>query len=226
MNSIPFGPAGNYKAIASYKMEKLHFHALLQGLNRLSEQDGAWSLPGVKESVINNLGGAWCAEWHAGPHPIPQISLHRTGVPHDSPLEDQSTWDFALIMPGKARRCYFIFYHRGELHAASQVQTGCALALAHEDLSQSGCMRATIGLPGLTKKRSKEKAARQAHQQWHAFDPWAWPSPACLIAYSICMMAGRVGRAVCASLDLLQLECNLAVGLQSSSARATHTAGP
>ena len=28
--------------------------------------------------------------------------LRRTGVPHDSPLEGQSTWDFALITPGSA----------------------------------------------------------------------------------------------------------------------------
>ena len=35
--------------------------------------------------------------------------LHRTGAPHDSPLklEGQSPWDFALITPGKARRCLF-----------------------------------------------------------------------------------------------------------------------
>ena len=39
--------------------------------------------------------------------PISCASLlaQRTGVPHDSPLEGQSPWDFALITPGKARRC-------------------------------------------------------------------------------------------------------------------------
>ncbi len=34
--------------------------------------------------------------------------LHRTGVPHDSPLEGQSPWDFALITPGVA---YFVLFH-------------------------------------------------------------------------------------------------------------------
>ena len=38
-----------------------------------------------------------------------QACLHKTGVPHDSPLEGQSPWDFALITPGKARRCLFYF---------------------------------------------------------------------------------------------------------------------
>ena len=38
-----------------------------------------------------------------------QVCLQKTGVPYDSPLEGQSPWDFALITPGKARRCLFYF---------------------------------------------------------------------------------------------------------------------
>ena len=42
-----------------------------------------------------------------------QACLHKTGVPHDSPLEGQSTWDFALTTPGKATRCLFNFLSPG-----------------------------------------------------------------------------------------------------------------
>ena len=42
-----------------------------------------------------------------GPTYSPIACLHRTGVPCDSPLEGQAMWYFAVIMPGKARRCLF-----------------------------------------------------------------------------------------------------------------------
>ena len=38
-----------------------------------------------------------------------QVRLCGSGVPHDSPLEDHSLWDFALTTPGSARSSLFYF---------------------------------------------------------------------------------------------------------------------
>ena len=47
-------------------------------------------------------------------HPDVCASLHRTGVPHDGPLEGQCPWEFAIITPGKARPIFFNFGGLGE----------------------------------------------------------------------------------------------------------------
>ena len=46
--------------------------------------------------------------------PEQAISLFRSGVPLDSPLEDDSLWDLALITPGSAMSYLF---HFGQLFA-------------------------------------------------------------------------------------------------------------
>ena len=38
-----------------------------------------------------------------------QVRLCGSGVPHDSPLEGHSLWDFALTTPGPARSSLFFF---------------------------------------------------------------------------------------------------------------------
>ena len=55
----------------------------------------------------HDLGGTAVLNSMLGPHLSPNLT---TGVPHDSPLEGQSPWDFALITPGKARRAFSILF--------------------------------------------------------------------------------------------------------------------
>ncbi len=76
---------------------------------RISECEGnmpSFSTHAKCAGVSNaRLGGAWCAEKHAGPHLFPSslCKLACTRLAYASPLEGQSPWDFASVTPGKAR---------------------------------------------------------------------------------------------------------------------------
>ncbi len=61
-----------------------------------------------------DLGGAWCAKRHACPHLSSSVlckhACVKTGVPHDSLLESQSTRDLTLITPARCCLVYFILF--------------------------------------------------------------------------------------------------------------------
>ena len=65
-----------------------------------------------------NLGGAWCAEWNAGPQ-----SLHRNSAPHEGP----SVRGFAMIMMiAYCKFCYVV----SKGHTAPRVRTNANGSLA------------------------------------------------------------------------------------------------
>ena len=65
-------------------------------------------------SAGHNLGGAWCALeacWAPPATLIPrQVRLRGSGVPHDSPLEGHSLWDFALTTAWLSQEFSILFY--------------------------------------------------------------------------------------------------------------------